>query len=302
LQLVATVARAHFQLPNRISLVLQLLRLLEGPLAPLFSTGLTTEPLRQLTSLQHKEYAAVALKARQLLVRQQTPSQSSRFIAMEAILKSVAHATSVEERIARSAPLVEQTQDVTDLIFNFLQHRTPALRSAALEIYIRRAFQMYRIVSLETRLPSAKTASTDVAVAARWTFVNEDATVDNEDDHVAPKSAVAATTSPNRRSTAARKSLMRSVVRVTTGPAACSRRPLTERAQDSVGNLQLLERVPQPAAAAAGGSDDKAPTPGVTPSSSGGSSMWSFLRKVEVKTPSAKSEQVSKAQVRMPAR
>jgi hypothetical protein len=68
-----------------------------------------------------KEYASVALKTRQLLMRQQLPSPQQRRIAISTILTAVAPtASDSTERLARLGPLIDQAQPIEDLIFSFL--------------------------------------------------------------------------------------------------------------------------------------------------------------------------------------
>ncbi len=164
LSVVANIARAHHNLDQRNTLVIALLSIIEAQLSPLL--GEFSASLRNLSELNGKEYASVALKTRQLLMRQKLPSPQQRRIAIRAILDTITPTHTEAERLARLTPLIDQSQPIEDLIFSFFfdaKHST--IQNTAMEVYIRRVYQMYTIPNLSVDYVAHVPGSSSVTTA-----------------------------------------------------------------------------------------------------------------------------------------
>jgi len=148
LETVARVARAHHQLAKRNELVVLLLDIIQKQLSPLLSNFLPI--VRRLAALNTRDCGNVVLKARQLIMATELPSNVQRRIAIQTLLNTASAAASAEQRRDRLAPLIDQSQPIEDLIFSFLAPECrPAVQTSALEAYIRRIYQVYSVPFLD---------------------------------------------------------------------------------------------------------------------------------------------------------
>ena len=88
------------------------------------------------------------MKARQLIMKQELPSSSQRRIAIQTILNGAA-GLSIEQRSERLSPLIDQSQPIEDLIFDFFEHKRQAVQLVAMEVYIRRVYQVYHLSNIQ---------------------------------------------------------------------------------------------------------------------------------------------------------
>ena len=115
--------------------------------------------LKSLAQLSEsgRKYAPVTLKARQMLIQHHIPSWLERRSQFEEILSRAPLATGkrfdgdeLTERSRHLSPLVEQPTPLLGLALTVLQSEvTDGLRSVAAEVYIRRIYHMYDLVSIE---------------------------------------------------------------------------------------------------------------------------------------------------------
>ena len=181
LQQLAIVASAHYQLNVRSQLVVMLLNIIEYQLTPLLShfTGI----FHSLATLINKEYATVALNARQLIMKQQMPSTEQRRIAISTIL-SAAASVAPELHADRLAPLIDQSQPIEDLIFQFFtSHTRSSIQAVAVEAYIRRTYQVFNITDVHVSVGSQRNQSSNTTllpnqaskylIKARWEFLHQ---------------------------------------------------------------------------------------------------------------------------------
>ena len=113
--------------------------------------------LRQLTELESRQTAKVALKARELLIQCALPSLKEREAQMEHILRS----SVVESRYGETGwdhrePDLDVLKDVVDSQYSvfdvlplFFGHSDPWVALAALEVYVRRAYRAYAVKAVE---------------------------------------------------------------------------------------------------------------------------------------------------------
>ncbi len=146
---VARVARAHHQLAKRNELIVLLLDIIQKQLAPLLHEFLPT--VRKLAGLNTRDCGNVVLKARQLIMATELPSNTQRKIAIQTLLNtaSAVSQNNVDARRERLAPLIDQSQPIEDMIFSFFEGSRPAIQTTALEAYIRRIYQVYSVPFLD---------------------------------------------------------------------------------------------------------------------------------------------------------
>jgi len=179
---LAKVASAHYQLQSRNLLIVKILDIIESQLTPMLGNFLPI--FHKLSSLTNKEYAIVALKARQLIMKQQMPSAEQRRIAIGTIL-SAAATVAPEQRGDRLAPLIDQSQPIEDLIFQFFAPQNkPGTQAAAAEAYIRRTYQVFDIRDVVVNVghhvykglhgaTMSSSGTSKALIKARWEFYSQ---------------------------------------------------------------------------------------------------------------------------------
>ncbi|TFK29759.1 acetyl CoA carboxylase [Coprinopsis marcescibilis] len=113
--------------------------------------------LQGLAALEAKSSTAVSLKAREVLILGQMPSYEERLGQMESVLKNSvsSHYYGEPDSSTRtpSAEVLKELSDsrytVFDVLPAFFGHQDPMVRLAAFEVYIRRAYKAYSLMSLD---------------------------------------------------------------------------------------------------------------------------------------------------------
>ncbi|KAH9951182.1 acetyl CoA carboxylase [Amylocystis lapponica] len=113
--------------------------------------------LQGLASLEARSSTQVALKAREVLISCQMPSYEERKVQMEAIIKaSVTNSFYGEEGSTVKTPsadvlreLIDSRYTVYDVLPSFFNHTDPWVSLAAFEVYVRRAYKAYTLLSLD---------------------------------------------------------------------------------------------------------------------------------------------------------
>lgn len=98
--------------------------------------------LQTLSTLRAAPNANVALRARKLLISLTLPSFNQRRLQMESSLQA---AVEHRDAAARLQEIVQSPYTFFDVLTTFFYHRQSALRMAALEIYIRRAYAAHQL-------------------------------------------------------------------------------------------------------------------------------------------------------------
>ncbi|KAG8970659.1 acetyl-coenzyme-A carboxylase [Tulasnella sp. 425] len=163
LDVVAGLVLSHTKAVNKNKLVMALLDMIKKESG--WSSGgddPLTSVMKELASLESKSTTAVALKAREVLLSTQLPSYQERAVQMEAVLKmSITSGYYGESSINRGTPSPEALKELTDsrwVVFDvlptFFNHDDPwvslgKFNDAALEVYVRRAYRAYSILSLD---------------------------------------------------------------------------------------------------------------------------------------------------------
>ncbi|TCD69094.1 acetyl-coenzyme-A carboxylase [Steccherinum ochraceum] len=113
--------------------------------------------LQGLAALEARSSTQVSLKAREVLISCQMPSYEERKIQMEGILKTAVNSNFYGEQdsgfktptteILRE--LVDSRYTVYDVLPTFFNFTNPWITLAALEVYVRRAYKAYSLMSLD---------------------------------------------------------------------------------------------------------------------------------------------------------
>ncbi|XP_066148844.1 acetyl-CoA carboxylase isoform X1 [Euwallacea fornicatus] len=114
--------------------------------------GLTDElapALTELTSLNKSEHSRVALRARQVLIAAHQPAYELRHNQMESIFLSAVDMYGHEFHPENLQKLIVSETSIYDILHDFFFHSNKSVSSAALEVYVRRAYTSYDIITLQ---------------------------------------------------------------------------------------------------------------------------------------------------------
>eukprot|EP00698_Gefionella_okellyi_P010265 TRINITY_DN2654_c0_g1_i1.p1 TRINITY_DN2654_c0_g1~~TRINITY_DN2654_c0_g1_i1.p1 ORF type:complete len:2219 (-),score=529.05 TRINITY_DN2654_c0_g1_i1:1486-8142(-) len=140
---VFEIMLSHQQLVHKNRLLITLMGLMAadglGPYVPM---------LQQLAKLHSTEVADISVRAKHMLVRHGLPTPRERRERLEAAL---AHATgSSADRHQALSEIVDQQVPLLDVLVMLFTHPNVAIRAAALEVYVRRAYRVYEIQDIST--------------------------------------------------------------------------------------------------------------------------------------------------------
>ncbi|KAJ6493608.1 acetyl-CoA carboxylase [Mycena vitilis] len=113
--------------------------------------------MQNLAALESKSSTNVSLKAREVLILGQMPSYEERLVQMESILKSAVSNTHYGEQghgpRMPSPEVLKELSDsrytVYDVLPAFFNHEDALVTLAAFEVYIRRAYRVYTLLSID---------------------------------------------------------------------------------------------------------------------------------------------------------
>ncbi|KAJ7672696.1 acetyl-CoA carboxylase [Mycena rosella] len=113
--------------------------------------------MQNLAALESKSSINVSLKAREVLILGQMPSYEERLVQMESILKAAVSNTHYGEQghgpRTPSSDVLKELSDsrytVYDVLPAFFNHEDPLVTLAAFEVYIRRAYRVYTLLSVD---------------------------------------------------------------------------------------------------------------------------------------------------------
>ncbi|KIP02998.1 hypothetical protein PHLGIDRAFT_130424 [Phlebiopsis gigantea 11061_1 CR5-6] len=177
LEKVAGLVLSHIMVPRKGKLVMAILDYVKN-------SGLTVsnpdsqlyQALQGLASLENRSSTQVALKAREVLIACQMPSYDERKSQMESILKaSVNNSFYGEQGLTARTPsteilreLVDSRYTVYDVLPTFFNHSDSWVTLAALEVYVRRAYRAYSLLSIDYEEGDVEEKETPNAVT--WRF------------------------------------------------------------------------------------------------------------------------------------
>ena len=103
--------------------------------------------LQALTKLVRSENATVTLKARTILIGSEKPSYEQRHNHMERIFLDGFLNKTTEDN-GDLEKIINDDSSIFDVLGDFFYHHEDAVRAAALEVYVRRAYASYELMAL----------------------------------------------------------------------------------------------------------------------------------------------------------
>ncbi|KIK60436.1 hypothetical protein GYMLUDRAFT_43751 [Collybiopsis luxurians FD-317 M1] len=155
---VISLVLSHIKVSSKAKLVMTLLNYIKtSGLNVSNSESELYKVLQNLASLEAKSSTSVSLKAREVLIVGQMPSYEERLGQMEIVLKnSITHQYYGEQGNASHAPsadvlreLSDSRYTVYDVLSAFFEHENPMVSLAAFDVYIRRAYKAYTLLSID---------------------------------------------------------------------------------------------------------------------------------------------------------
>ncbi len=151
---VVNTARSHSRVGSKNNLILSILADYKLPASGNSElAGYLKPSLKKVVELDSRRTSKVVLKAREILIQCSLPSLKERYDQLEYILKSsVLEMSYGEMGLDHCTPNYSVLKDVIDskyVVFDvlpqFFIHNDPWVSLAALELYIRRAYRVYKI-------------------------------------------------------------------------------------------------------------------------------------------------------------
>ncbi|KAH9975794.1 acetyl CoA carboxylase [Lactifluus volemus] len=156
---VVSLVLSHIKAQSKAKLVLAILDYVKKTGLPVSnSESPLFEVIRNLAALEGRSSTQVSLKAREVLIAGQMPSYEERSIQMEAVLKaSVGNTYYGESDLGQNktpgAEVLRELSDsrytVFDVLPAFFVNKDPWVTLAAFEVYVRRAYRAYTLLSID---------------------------------------------------------------------------------------------------------------------------------------------------------
>jgi len=167
---VIELNQAHQQLPMREKFISALLRRVDNLATRFGSARLPAEfvaVLSKLTALKDKTYGELKLAASDIILRSKVPPFEER---KEELRKSLISSSVKLPQLAKSAGI----SSGVDLLCSLFSDPDPAVRKASVEVYVRRVYRAYRILSLTV------TELDDGRLQCTWEFQPSDSKQDKQ--------------------------------------------------------------------------------------------------------------------------
>ena len=154
---VVQTVLSHARVGSKNNLILAILAHLK-PSAQNNAIGKAFAPiLKSLSELDSRATSKVALKAREVLIQTAMPSLEERHNQMEMILKSAVTETTYgevgnryrEPDQSKLKDLIDSRFNVFDVLPGFFIHPDDWVKLAALEVYVRRSYRAYSVLSVD---------------------------------------------------------------------------------------------------------------------------------------------------------
>ncbi|KAF8892047.1 acetyl CoA carboxylase [Infundibulicybe gibba] len=155
---VVSLVLSHIKAQSKAKLVLALLDHIKTSGLNVSNPGSRLyNALQDLAALEAKSSTSVSLKAREVLILGQMPSYEERLVQMEAVLKnSVTHNYYGEQGQGPRTPSAEVLKELSDSRYTvydvlpaFFNHNDSMVTLAAFEVYVRRAYRAYTLLSID---------------------------------------------------------------------------------------------------------------------------------------------------------
>ncbi|KAJ3898998.1 acetyl-CoA carboxylase [Lentinula edodes] len=154
---VISLVLSHIKVSSKAKLVLTILNHIKtksisvsNAESPLYKV------LQDLASLEAKSSTSVSLKAQEVLIMGQMPSYEERLGQMETVLRSFTSQYYGEQVNTVHTPSVEVLRELSDsrytvfdILSAFFEHEDHMVPLAAFEVYIRRAYKAYTLLSTD---------------------------------------------------------------------------------------------------------------------------------------------------------
>ncbi|TFK51885.1 acetyl CoA carboxylase [Heliocybe sulcata] len=176
---VVSLVLSHIKVQSKAKLVLAVLDYVKSSGLPVSDPESNLyKVLKELTTLEARSSTAVSLKAREVLIYCQMPSYEERRVQMEAILKSAVTSQFYgEQRASHRHPSGEVLRELTDSQYTvydvlpaFFEHEDPWIVLASLDVYVRRAYRAYNLLSLDYEEGDPDADDEDLPAAVTWRF------------------------------------------------------------------------------------------------------------------------------------
>lgn len=175
LEKVVTMVLSHSKAASKSNLINAILDIVQSIASLSAVEANFAAVLQKLADLDSKSTQKAAHKAREVLIRSQLPSLEEREVQMEQILRNSTLATGYGEvKRAGRAPdvallqeLIESRYTVFDVLPSFFQHNDSGISSAALEVYVRRAYKAYNLLNVDYQ---ERDAADEEPLAIQWSF------------------------------------------------------------------------------------------------------------------------------------
>ncbi|PXF48372.1 Acetyl-CoA carboxylase [Gracilariopsis chorda] len=175
---IVEIAASHIRLREKNSSLVKFLEVLSRPaLSAVLSednaqTAEFKARLHQLSQLYAPEYSDIALRARIMVADLRRPHFHHRKTSVESMLETIVRAPHDrgEEEIQQ---MVRLGDSILDVLVSFVlpfdrSVISPAIRSAATQVYLRRSYRAYDVTDL--RVFCSESGSTNATLAAKWRF------------------------------------------------------------------------------------------------------------------------------------
>lgn len=175
---IVEIAASHIRLRQKNSSLIKFLEVLSRPaLSAVLSednaqTAEFKARLHQLSQLYAPEYSDIALRSRIMVADLRRPHFHHRKVSVENMLGTIVRAPEDkrEEEIQR---VVRLSDSILDVLVSFVlpfdrSVVSPAIRSAATQVYLRRSYRAYDVTDL--RVFCSDRGATNSALAAKWKF------------------------------------------------------------------------------------------------------------------------------------
>ncbi|KAG5461488.1 MAG: acetyl-CoA carboxylase, partial [Olpidium bornovanus] len=155
---VIGVVLSHSNIATKTALVLSLLNHVQHHTPQPFDNSYVSS-LRRLAQLRGRGHIDVALRAREILIHSQLPAYDERMEQTEKILVNATTVNVYGGGVEFRLPALDSIRDlirthhlVFDVLPNFFSPPSEYACLAALEVYVRRAYNAYHVISLRHRL------------------------------------------------------------------------------------------------------------------------------------------------------
>ncbi|KAG5460581.1 MAG: acetyl-CoA carboxylase, partial [Olpidium bornovanus] len=173
---------SHSKIATKSVLILQLLNHVQSKGLQPFDRSYARS-LKRLAQLSGRGSSNVALRAREILIHSQLPAYEERMEQMEKILVNATTENVYGGATEFRPPALDAIRDlirthhvVFDVLPNFFYHPNEFVCLAALEVYARRAYNAYEVISLEHR-------TAEKPFLVEWSFVLKNRAVAPNGDH-----------------------------------------------------------------------------------------------------------------------